>query len=456
MPFDREFATGESLLSLDTSPAFQEIKGRLRIRPASTVAEGNPEFRLVPRRQWRLDRVIAVDGSSVPATVRNGFPAADASLVKVAVVRLDLSKLERLPADAIPSPRVFYDMERVYALDLFLPGANVDRNDVPGDSPRSFFRETVFYEAFGPSLTPDHETLLETVRAIVGGPHRPPRPPDCPIEGCDRALLPGMDQYVCSCPDAETLYETDAFRFAERFSDVSFNGEAHGQVRQVLEVVCLLNILRYFARDRATIRYLRDAVFILDGPLALFGQPAWLTPYVRKEFQRLNALCRREGFDLAVFGFEKSGAFVEHFDQLDMCPERGPRGLYPNGTAFAPDAAYINRNITLRPAEARPHGQDTYFGRKLFYKTASGGHAIITTAMVNEASQDFRRCDAACFPRLGDMLDVLDHLATYLHRDGFMPLVRAHAHAAIPFRRGADIIRSLFGELAGGAPPCAL
>ncbi len=152
MPFDREFATGESLLSLDTSPAFQEIKGRLRVRPAPTE-KGGPVFRREPRRRWRLDRVIAVDGSSVPVAVRNGFPVADASLVKVAVVRLDLSKLDRLPADLIPSPRVFYEMERVHALDLFLPGANVDRNDVPGNSPRSYFREAAF-DAFGGRLTP--------------------------------------------------------------------------------------------------------------------------------------------------------------------------------------------------------------------------------------------------------------------------------------------------------------
>jgi hypothetical protein len=135
-----------------------------------------------------------------------------------------------------------------------------------------------------------------------------------------------------------------------------------------------------------------------------------------------------------------------------MCPERGPRGRYPRGIAFAPDAAYINRNIVLRPVVAKPHGVDTYFGRKLFYKTSAGAHAVVTTAMINEASEDFQRCDADCYPRLGDMLDVLDHLATHLYRDGFMPLVRAHAHAAIPLRRGADIIRTLFREVAGESP----
>lgn len=312
---------------------------------------------------------------------------AEASLIKVAVIRVDLSMLTALPEDEIPSPRIFYDMERASTFDLVMPGANVVRENVPNDTPKAFFRETAF-DAFDARLDDKHETLLETVRAIVGGPHRPRTPAACPVEGCEERLRAGTGTYLCGCPRTATLYETDSFRFAERFSEVSSNGEAHGEVRHVIEVVSLMNMLRYFAKDRATIGYLRDAVLILDGPLALFGHPAWLTPYVHAELKRVNNLCRAEGFDMAVFRYEKSGAFVDHFERLDMCPESGPRGRYPNGTAFAPDAAYINRNIALRPADAKPHGTDTYFSRKLFYKTSSGGHAIVTTAMINEASED--------------------------------------------------------------------
>jgi hypothetical protein len=287
---------------------------------------------------------------------------------------------------------------------------------------------------------------METVRAIVDGPHTPDRSPGCPVEDCAHDLAPGTGTYACTCERSETLFETDAFRFAERFSEVSSNGEAHGEVRHVLEIVSLVNMLRFFARDVESRTYLRDNVFILDGPLALFGHPAWLTPYIRREFKRINDVCRKQGFELAVFGYEKTGNFVEHFDRLDASPEHGPRSVYRPSTAFGLNAAYINRNITLRPPDAKPHGKDTYFGRKVFYKTAAGEHAVITTAMTKPASQDFERCDLPCYSRLGDMLNVLDHLATYLYRDGFMPLVRAHAHAAIPLRRGADLIRSLFGN----------
>jgi hypothetical protein len=370
---------------------------------------------------------------------------SEATLMKVAVVSIDLSKLAVAGKDDIPSPRAFYDMESASTFDCVLPGANIVRPDVDGDTPPRFFRQTAF-DAFSGRLDSSHETLIETVRGVVGGPHTPARAPRCPVEECPQELTPGTGAYTCTCERNEALFETDAFRFAERFSEVSSNGEAHGEVRHVLEIVSLVNMLRFFAADATKLSYLRDNVFIVDGPLALFGHPAWLTPYLRRELQRINNLCHAQGFGLAVLGYEKSGAFVEHFERLDASPERGPRSRHPAGTAFGLDAAYINRNITLRPADAKPHGQDTYFGRKVFYKTGAGEHAVITTAMTTAASSDFTRSDLACYPRVGDMLNVLDQLATYLHRDGFMPLVRAHAHAAIPLRRGADIIRSLFGN----------
>jgi hypothetical protein len=445
MGFDGQYATGEILLKLEQSKVFQEFRGQIRAEVRE--APIRPEVNAVERRNFRPTRVVAVDGSIVTTPLNNGFPMAEASLVTVSIVSIDLQKLQDLE-DTIPHPGVFFEMEKANTHEGVLPGANVIHRDRPGDTPSKYVREEV-HRLFNARLDPSHETLLETVRALSAN-RTAQRLPKCPIEGCDRDLLFGQGPYPCNCPNQEELFETDAFRFIERFSEVSSNGEAHGSVRHVLEVVSFVNFLRFFAARTERLHYLRDNVFVLDGPLAVFGTPAWLAPLIRTELTRINDICQASGFNLAVFGFEKSGAFVDHFERLDFCPERGPRSYYPSGSAITPDARYINRYIALRPDDSKPHGQDTYFGRKVMYKTASGEHAVITTGMVTEAAQDFHRTDAECFPRLGDMLDVLDHLATYLFKDGFMPLVRAHAHAAIPLTRGADIIRSLFAEQNGG------
>lgn len=350
-----------------------------------------------------------------------------------------------MPTGEIPSPRVFRDIEDAFPFDHVLPGANVLRRNVEDDTARRFFRETVFRAFSEGRLDSNHETLLETVRALVGGPHTPLHKPACPIEDCPERLQPGTGSYACHCAEKATLFETDAFRFAEDFSEVSSNGEAHGEVRSVLEIISLINVLRFFARNPEGFSYLRENVFLLDGPLALFGHPAWLAPYIRAELTRIGDLCREHGFELGVFGIMKHGAFAEHFEQLDFCAEKGPRSRWRPGTVLALDAEYINRNITLRPPGSKPHGKDTYFGRILLYKTRAGEHSILTPAMTNQAAQDFQRAEIECYPRLADILNVLDELATYLYRDGFAPLVRAHAHAAIPLRQGTDMIRSLFG-----------
>ena len=334
-------------------------------------------------------------------------------------------------------------MDRAHTLDAVLPGANVVRRNDVKDTPRRYFRATVF-EALSGRLDKTHETLLETMRVITA---QRDAGIACPVEGCGQRYTTGVGSRSCACERAETLFETDALRFHERFNDLGTNGEVHGEVRHVLEVLSLVNILRFFEHS-SRIHYLRDCAFVLDGPLAVFGQPAWLAPWVRDEIIRISSKAREvNGCDILVMGIEKSGQYVSHFADLDWTDAAGPRSRFAPGSVLIPNASYINRNIVFRPVEAKPSGADTYFGRKIFYKTRNSAHAVLNLAMVNETAKDFQDTTLAAFPRLEDALNVLDHLSTYLYQDGFMPLVRAHAHAAIPLKRGTDIIMGLFDEV---------
>jgi hypothetical protein len=374
--------------------------------------------------------------------VRNGFPAAECSLVMLSVVFIDITKLASIGPDLIPSPRIFNEMDRAHTLDAVLPGANVVRRGDDKDSPKRYFRATVF-EALNGRLDAQHETLLETMRAIAPGRISEIA---CPLDGCTRLYAGGPGAQACNCVRAETLFETDALRFHERFNELGSNGEVHGEVRHVLEVLALVNILRFF-EDPSRIRFLKDCAFVLDGPLAVFGQPAWLAPLIRAEIIRISAKVRAAtGSDLLVMGVEKTGQYVTHFEDLDWTDSDGPRSRFEPGSVLIPDARYVNRNIVFRPAEAKPSGVDTYFGRKVFYKTRNSAHAVLNLAMTTAAAADFEDTSLTAFPRLGHALNILDHLSTYLYQDGFMPLVRAHAHAAIPLKRGTDIIMGLFGE----------
>ena len=441
MAYENEIATGESLIALQKSAALREFEGVIAIRQSGEPQEPPPVID-IPRTNWLPHRVVAIDGSSLTHKVKNGFPGAEASIVMLSIVFIDVSKLDRIQPDEIPSPRIFNEMDRAHTLDAVLPGANIVRRTKTEDSPKRYFRTTVF-DALNGRLDEHHETLLETMRAITSSRSAAIR---CPIEDCTKNYKISQGKYVCDCSQAATLFETDAFRFHERFNELGSNGEVHGEVRHVLEVLSLVNLLRFFEHDDR-VHYLTNFAFILDGPLAVFGQPAWLAPYVRDEIIRISEKARkRNGRDLLVLGIEKSGQYVNHFMDIDWSDEGGPRTHFPTGTVLIPGSRYVNRNIVFRPEDAKPSGVDTYFGRKVFYKTHNSAHAVINMAMINEASKNFDNVSLAAFPRLGDALNVLDHLSTYLYQDGFMPLVRAHAHAAIPLKRGTNIIMGLFGD----------
>lgn len=432
--------TGESLLALGKSAAVSEFEGVIATQNAA-ISEP-PPFAEIHRDDWLPKRVVAIDASTLTHKVKNGFPGAEASLLLLSVVFIDISKLAAIKPNEIPSPRIFQEMDSAHTLDAVLPGANIVRGGVEDDTPQAYFRKTA-YDAFLGHLDLSHESLLETFRAISGDEAADIR---CPILGCDRDYTAGHGEYRCACPKQQVLFETDSLRFHQRFNETGPNGEVHGEVKSVLEVLSLVNILRFFeAKDQ--LHFLKDAAFVLEGPLAVFGDPARLAPAIRREIIRISELARKKhGHDILIMGVEKSGQYVSHFRELDWSDTEGPRGKFPKKSVLIPNAQYINEYIVRRPKDAKPSGADTYFGRKVFYKNANGAHVTLNMGMVNSLSENFHNVSEAAFPRLGHALNILDHLATYLHEDGFMPLIRAHAHVAIPLKQGGEILASLFGE----------
>ena len=80
------------------------------------------------------------------------------------------------------------------------------------------------------------------------------------------------------------------------------------------------------------------------------------------------------------------------------------------------------------------------------YKSRSGQHAVLMTPIVNSAGEEPDSTSPDAFPRLGDALDIIDDLYSHLYSDGFIPLIRANAHAAIPLRRGHSMLAELFED----------
>ena len=428
MPYPNERAGFSALEDLQRRRVIKAFGDRLE-RGVNVPPKPLPPFESFRYGQPR-PVIVALDGSSIYRRIPARLPCTEAGLISIAIVRIDVERLEslpQLPQSHATDPVALRETEQSSTLQLALPGRNA--RSVEGLASREWFRHEV-----QATLENGHyggENLATTLHALL----RDPRPIRCPNRQCEsRPLTPQARTMTSACKEcgAEILL-ADALRAQEIFSDEEQCGDAHGRICQALEILSLINLLRELVKLENGRRALRRIAFVLDGPLAAFSTIAVLQPGVLRELRRIDQRLRPGR--LLVMSGVKTGTFVQHFSELDEAPE--PDSRIPNGTAWLPDDRYIRENIIARTTD-QPWGKITYFGRPLVVKTHHGQRLLLNLAQP-EADRPLTN---AARPRvLDEAISTAARLGVGRHE--FLPLRRAHAKAAIPFRAGAAIIESL-------------
>ena len=381
--------------------------------------------------------------------VQNGFPMAEAALFNAAVIVVKVDELRQFDRDHIPTPSELRSLERVETMSAVLPGQNVVGLSPEQDAPKKFFRQTVRQE-LNFRLDDDHESLIETFHAIAADAITASATFRCPIEDCAQGPAGNVPRQTtdgpCGCDRKAPLYSTDSLRMHERFHDHGTCEQAFTAFRMVTEHLLMMNIIRYF-RKKLPPRCFDQTAFVIDGPLAIFGMPAWLKDHLQSEITRIQTELTHAGRPgLLLMGIEKTGQFTDHLEELDWRETEGHRQRIANGTALVPTTEYVYKHIAPNPNSTKAYGQAVHYGRKIMYKSRNGQHAVLMTPIVNSAGDEPNSTSLEAFPRLGDALDIIDDLYSHLYTDGFIPLIRANAHAAIPLRQGHSMLAELFKD----------
>lgn len=463
MPYEGEFAQFRSIKRLAESERVKNLLGSYQVRSGSSSTNGRKTLNdiLAPDvrpSDWQPRLVLAIDGSHVEVPIKSGFPGAEASYVTVASVLVDMVKLRKLDEDRPVEPREFRKTERADSIDCALPGCNVVSEG--DDSASQSLRRKVYEVMADVQMVDDGESLLDTYEALLARKPTNNAEPSCPYyanssdnapdggdcKATDKRYVRGTGEYICPCARQRPFFSTDALRFHEDMNPGGPNGAMFAEVMQVLERVWLIHILRVM-QAKGWFRLLKGMAIVLDGPLAVFGHPAWLCVSIYDELRRLNEAAKPflDGEDILIVGVEKTGFFVEHLNMLDMDGD-GNEGLYPSQTVALLDDDYIKDNIIFSKG-GKPYGEATYFGRKFFYKTRSGAKLVATLPFLSENHRDLSRADADQFPRLNDAMALLDQVVSSRYPNALTPLVSAHAEAAIPLNLGTRVLERLAREL---------
>ncbi|MDE2982941.1 MAG: DNA double-strand break repair nuclease NurA [Gemmatimonadota bacterium] len=441
MPYEGEFAGYRALRRIADTDQVQQLLRRARrcvsgpsefagvVRPTPTTEDPLPEF------------VVAIDGSYQEVSVETGYPEARIGYVTVASVLLDLAATELLDTARPVDPVAFRETEQPATVDAALPGSNVATRT--HRSAKVAFREEL-YDVFHGSIVDaqDGTALLDTYESLLRQREGTGRQ-RCPYaeSGCEERIVVDEGLSTCPCLEGRPIWSTDALRIHERFRDAGTNGEAFGEVMQVWERVLLIHLLRAFERSNLLPEMHRLA-FFLDGPLALFGHPAWLSAAITSELKRINRDVRRlTQWDLVIVGVEKTGAFVSHFNEIDQLDGAGAE-RFGNGTYCLLTDEYIKNRIIFSESPKR-YGKDTYFGRKFFYKTKSGARIVASIPFLDDAQDTLVSDDVNLYPSFAVACGLVDKLVSCRYPNALAPLVSAHAQAAIPLELGARVLEQL-------------
>lgn len=441
MPYEGEFAGYSPLRRIAETERVKALLRRSRVyEPGSTTTaiepKPTPEAAFSPP-----EFIVAIDGSWAEVDVKNGYPGAKIGYCTVASVLLNLAQLGQLDESRPIDPTEFRKTEEAATIDAALPGSNIVTT--PHHSARSAFRQAL-YDILHDAVVDDEDrtTLLDTYEALLA--HKPmSRAQQCPYQadGCEELLTVGAGVQSCQCLQKRSIYSADALRIHEGFHDVGTNGELLGEVMQVWERILLVHLLRCFER-RGWLDKMHRLAFFLDGPLAVFGHPAWLSAAISAELKRLNEFVRsKTDRDLVLLGIEKSGAFVTHFEELDRSEIPGEVRFAPRSYALLTDR-YIKDRIIFSDSTKR-YGVDTYFGRKFFYKTRGGARIVASLPFLDDKQDTLATDDIGAYREFSTACHLLDMLVSSRYSNALAPIVSAHSHAAIPLGLGAKVLQQL-------------
>jgi hypothetical protein len=449
MAFEGEFASYEPLRRLHSSEKVKVLESRFKIRQRE---EETIDFESSITTKSELsessiqpDLVLAIDGSNLTAKVENGFPGAEFGYITIASVLIDLKRISELEKLEFVEPKQFRETEKASTIESVFPGCNVILDNEK--NAKSSLRRALFEELKSNTIFSECETLLDTYEYLfkIKREHfKEKNLPNSPIDEVDNEMTYDYGEYVCP-HSSEPLFSTDALRLHELMNSGGSNGELFGQIMSTLEKLWLVHILRSF-EQKGWLSTLRRVAFIMDGPLAVFSTSSWLTKVISYEIKRINEEQKKiNGQDILIIGVEKTGTFFNHFIDIDTTKE-GITNKFPKQSALLLDDSYIKRNIIFSESP-KPYGQDTYFGRKLFYKTASGQKIVPVIACFNEYQQNLSTAYPNQFSRLADVMNLLDKLVSSRYPNSVSPLVSAHAEAAIPLNLGKRLFEDIAREI---------
>jgi NurA domain len=410
-------------------------------------------------------RVVAIDGSWHEGSLdEHLLPSTRIGYVQIGGVLVDLRQLSslRVREDRFVDPFAVARLDENNDRLIFpVPSSNVTYRGLP--SVRASFRLAVEEHLASPATwtragDPSSSLLgtllmLTALRAGDLGTGDPNRVllSRCPNAGCAEERVgvtsspAGQVCPACGGP----VFVSDVLRIWENVTDYQSNGEAFGRLMNAVEQLLFVHYIRSMVEARS-FETLAQTAFFMDGPLAVFGNMAWLHAPILSYLLDVNRLLGDHQLPgLLVIGLQKTGQLADYTTLMaDHIP--------PNRVMCITDS-FRYGYISPRDEAAITFGLETHYGQDFLYKTPSG--RFFPFALPYPVTKDPRaefaahKADATRYANLPRALKLINLLESDLYENATIPIVLAHRYTAISLVPGGKVLDLLSRERLTVEPP---
>lgn len=456
MPYQRETANKSAHFDIIKNPEVAAFLSECSFLLPPTEQESlklAARFRVPPAIDATPlpERVIAVDGSLYESSINDKLPSTKIGYLKIGSVLIDMAQYGalRVHDGRFVDPFRVAEIENSNSpLTFSLPSANIRARGKKSvresfravidahlystktrfieDDPKSSLRTTLFH------LAAERPGVLGTGDPGSLRIHKCPQCQKGPVE-----LFDVPEQQKCPYCSAD-VYPSDCLRVWEEVSDFQSNYQAISRFMLQIEHMLPMHYVRFLA-DRSPAA-LSSTVFFLDGPLAVFGNGAWLHAAILRYLDKIKtALAKLNYSPVLIIGLQKTGQVIDHVNFIE-------RFLPPNRIYAIEDEYRYKYILAGRDPSSNGFGSETYYGQDFIYKTPSERTFVFAipfpfpNKQVEGANFIEAKAESGRYPDLPKALALINHFETDLYENAVVPIALAHRYTAISLSPGGTVL----------------
>ena len=457
MPYSQEYADKTSHVDIVKNPEIQSFLSECKFMIEPTIEEiqaVNNKFIAPPEYNDILpDNILSIDGSNYESNIRDDIPHTRIGYVKIGNLLIKRNQYNSLQdGSAFINPfKVAALKENNSSITFALPSSNIEykgqQNVRDGfrlaldnslhevrtisTDPSTSLRATLFrlaaYRTGSFAITEKDTLILQKC-------------PNCEIE---KLLIKNIsEEQFCPNPDCKKIiYPSDCLRIWEEVTDFVSNQTALTRFMNVIEHIFMIHYIRVI-RDmnpQSFVDVLNNLCFFVDGPLAIFGNPAWVHSSIMKFLYEVNEEMIKHGKNpIMILGLQKSGKVYDYLQLIGKSLKNN--SIY----CLEDDFRYKYIDFDKTPS-ASTFGSETYYGQDFLFKTQSGRTFVFSVPYPFKDKQNpieftHKKCNIDNYSNIGAYTKLIEDFECDLYENAVVPIALAHKYTAISLKPGSKVL----------------